>query len=115
MYDRSDDGQGNTLWGIQWGDGLKTDFDTNQMRKYCVLMSDGAADSTWMEDYVSDVAAVRRRLTKLKLVIYETKDGDTWSKICFNVGMKSNTAKNAYYTWLRKFHGYVSVKHSDEP
>ena len=114
VYDRSDDGQGNTLWGIQWGDGLKTDFDTNQMRKYCVLMSDGAADSTWMEDYVSDIAAVRRRLTKLKLVIYETKDGDTWSKICFNVGMKSNTAKNAYYMWLRKFHGYGSVKHSDE-
>ena len=57
------------------------------MRKYCVLMSDGAADSTWMEDYVSDVAAVRRRLTKLKLVIYmyETNDGDTWSKICLGV------------------------------
>jgi hypothetical protein len=114
VYDQDDDREGNAIWGIQWGDGTKSDFNINQMRKYCVLRSDGAADSTWLEDFVSDVKAVRKRLTELHFNIYDTGDGDTWSKICAGVGVKTKSAKKAYYEWLSKFHGYGSIKNSDD-
>eukprot|EP01048_Picozoa_sp_COSAG05_P027281 COSAG05_NODE_7883_length_759_cov_5.675758_1_plen_81_part_10 len=41
IYDVDNDHQGNTLWGVQWSNGDKSDFDINEMRKYCVLQQHG--------------------------------------------------------------------------
>ena len=71
VYDVDDDGQGDTLWGIQWSDESKSDFDIDEMRKYCVLRSNGYPhQGKWIRDNTSDVKAVRNRLDKLKLPYY---------------------------------------------
>ena len=57
-YDVDDDGHGNTLWGIQWVDGSKSDFDIDEMRKYCVLRSNGYPgphQGKWIRDNTSVV------------------------------------------------------------
>ena len=41
VYDNDEDNHGNSIWGIQWGDGTKEDMDVNEMRKYCILSKDG--------------------------------------------------------------------------
>eukprot|EP01048_Picozoa_sp_COSAG05_P031965 COSAG05_NODE_11971_length_488_cov_1.588689_1_plen_151_part_10 len=41
VVDIDDDNQGGQLFGIQWSDGTRSDLDINEMRKYCVLNSDG--------------------------------------------------------------------------
>ncbi len=41
VIDVDDDNHGGKLFGIQWSDGSRSDMDINEMRKYCVLNSDG--------------------------------------------------------------------------
>ena len=72
-----DDHQGNTLWGVQWSNGDKSDFDINEMRKYCVLQQHGQPSSgDWINSFCSDIKAVKSRLDKLKVNYYLTKDND---------------------------------------
>ena len=75
IYDVDDDHQGNTLWGVQWSNGDKSDFDINEMRKYCVLQQHGQPSSgDWINSFCSDITAVKARLDKLKVNYYLTKD-----------------------------------------
>lgn len=115
VYDVDDDGKGNTLWGIQWSDGSKSDFDMVEMRKYCVLRSCGYPDQgKWIVEDASDVKAVTSRLDKLKLQYYVTKNNDSWPKICNAMRIEYNQRK-LFYQWLSEQHGYglISPKQSD--
>ena len=114
IYDHDEDNLGNTLWGIQWGDGTKGDFNVNEMRKFCVLNSDGIQpDQTWQSASVSDVAAVQARLDDLKMAYFTTKNQDTWSKICSGLDLVQGHRK-LYYEWISKYRGYGAVKHDDD-
>ena len=94
IYDVGDDGQGNTLWGVQWSDGTKSDFDINEMRKFCVLQQHGQSENgDWINSNCSDIKAVKARRDKLKLSYYTTKDNDSWSKICNSMKINYNQRK----------------------
>jgi len=113
VYDNDEDNHGNSIWGIQWGDGTKEDMDVNEMRKYCVLSTDGQQpDQPWQAASENDLDAVQRRLNDLKMAYYVTKNGDTWSKICAALSIEQGHRK-LYYAWISKYHGYGSVKHDD--
>eukprot|EP01048_Picozoa_sp_COSAG05_P004634 COSAG05_NODE_257_length_12748_cov_68.067120_5_plen_132_part_00 len=45
VIDVDDDNHGGKLFGIQWSDGSRSDMDINEMRKYCVLNSDGTKET----------------------------------------------------------------------
>ena len=109
IYDVDDDHQGNTLWGVQWSNGDKSDFDINEMRKYCVLQQHGQPSSgDWINSFCSDIKAVKARLDKLKVNYYQTKDNDSWSKLCNSMKIDYNQ-RRIFYDWLSKVHGFGAV------
>ena len=71
IYDIDDDGQVNTLWGVQWSDGTKSDFDINEIRKFRVLQQHEQPNiGDWINSNCSDIKAVKARLDKLKVSYY---------------------------------------------
>ena len=79
IVDCDEDNSGNNIWGIQFGDGYYCDFDINQMRKYSILMSDGATGKKpWMDCFISDIPEVKARLDRLHVAYVLTDDNDTW-------------------------------------
>ena len=113
IYDIDDDGQGKTLWGVQWSDGTKSDFDITEMRKFCVLQQHGPPNSgDWINSNCSDITAVKTRLGKLKVSYYVTKENDSWSKICNSMKINYNQ-RQMFYDWLSTVHGYGAIAPDD--
>ena len=115
IYDNDEDNHGNSIWGIQWGDGTKENMDINEMRKCCVLSTDEKQpDQPWQAANEYDLGAVRRRLNDLKMAYYVAKNGDTWPTVhvCAALSIEQGHRK-LYYAWISKYHGYGAVKHDD--
>jgi len=115
IYDNDEDNHGNSIWGIQWGDGTKENMDINEMRKCCVLSTDEKQpDQPWQAANEYDLGAVRRRLNDLKMAYYVAKNGDTWPTVhvCAALSIEQGHRK-LYYAWISKYHGYGSAKHDD--
>ena len=52
------------------------------MRKYSILMSDGATGKKpWMDCFISDIPDFKARLDRLHVAYVPTDDNDTWSKV----------------------------------
>ena len=68
VVDIDDDNQGGRLFGVQWSDVTRSDLDINEMRKYCVLKSDGTknrsgtrcAHQFWPQGARSEASALAR-------------------------------------------------------
>ena len=110
VIDVDDDNHGGKLFGIQWSDGSRSDMDINEMRKYCVLNSDGTKETG--DSHQNDIEAVRRRLDQTHVQYYLTKENDTWAKLCNAMDIEYSKRK-PFYRWLQETHNYGSINMYD--
>ena len=57
-----------------------SDLDINEMRKYCVVKSDGTKETG--DTHQNDIDAIQQRLDHEHVQYYLTKENDTWAKVC---------------------------------